>query len=32
MINILIEFADRSGRAVEGMSCLRSLERWHRGF
>jgi hypothetical protein len=24
--------ADHSGRAVEGMNCLRSLERWDRGF
>jgi hypothetical protein len=24
--------ADHSGRAVWGMNCLRSLERWDRGF
>jgi hypothetical protein len=24
--------ADHSGRAVQGMNCLRSLERWDRGF
>jgi hypothetical protein len=24
--------ADHSGRAVEGMNCLRSLELWDRGF
>jgi hypothetical protein len=24
--------ADHSGRAVEGMNCLRSLEIWDRGF
>jgi hypothetical protein len=23
---------DHSGRAVEGMNCLHSLERWDRGF
>jgi hypothetical protein len=25
-------FADHSVRAVSGMNCLRSLERWDRGF
>jgi hypothetical protein len=24
--------ADQSGRAVEGMKCLRPLEHWDRGF
>jgi hypothetical protein len=24
--------ADHSGRAVKGMNCFRSLERWNRGF
>jgi hypothetical protein len=23
---------DHGGRAVQGMNCLRSLERWDRGF
>jgi hypothetical protein len=25
-------FADHSGRAVQDMNCLSSLERWDRGF
>jgi hypothetical protein len=33
MINIsTFRNADHSGRAVYGMYCLRSLERWDRGF
>jgi hypothetical protein len=27
-----ISEADHGGRAVKGMNCLRSLERWNRGF
>jgi hypothetical protein len=27
-----IPAVDHSGRAVLGMNCLRSLERWDRGF
>jgi hypothetical protein len=27
-----LEITDHSGRAVQGMKCLRTLEHWDRGF
>jgi hypothetical protein len=29
---LLQKFADHGGRAGKDMNCLRSLERWDRGF
>jgi hypothetical protein len=30
--NVVYQSVDHSGRAVSGKNCLRSLERWDRGF
>jgi hypothetical protein len=31
-LRLMFYGTDHSGRAVYGMNCLRSLERWERGF
>jgi hypothetical protein len=31
-VGMLYVSADHSGRAVYAMNCLRSLQRWDRGF
>jgi hypothetical protein len=30
--SVIHHVADQSGRGILGMNCLRSLERWGRGF
>jgi hypothetical protein len=32
LLNVISGGADHSGRVVKGRNCLRSLERWDRGF